>query len=267
MQQILRSQFFIRNQERIRVISSFMLSLFFTFLILACLWNIVASRTHKKPGAEFTSEPSSDQGVRKKEHIVRLMMRQRASTPKKSTSTFQAKAISDIVAPEPEFNLEVTDLAPAVTPTEAKGFSLRGDLDFSVFKMGNFNTRLRRAGAKRGFITVSLMWDNYNDLDLHCIGPNREEIFYKNRKGKFGELDVDMNAGSQRSREPVENLYFPNRVSGRYQVRVNHYSNKGGKDPTPFTVLIRVEGRKEIRLRGKISAGQPKKEIYAVNIR
>jgi uncharacterized protein YfaP (DUF2135 family) len=111
------------------------------------------------------------------------------------------------------------------------------------------------------------MWDNYNDLDLHCIGPNREEIFYKNRKGKFGELDVDMNAGSQRSREPVENLYFPNRVSGRYQVRVNHYSNKGGKDPTPFTVLIRVEGRKEIRLRGKISAGQPKKEIYAVNIR
>ena len=82
MQAFLRSQFFIRNQERIRVISSFMLSLFFTFLILACLWNIVASQTHKKPGAEFTSEPSIDQGVRKQEHIVRLMMRQRASTPK-----------------------------------------------------------------------------------------------------------------------------------------------------------------------------------------
>ena len=42
-------------------------------------------------------------------------------------------------------------------------------------------------------MTVSLMWDNYNDLDLHCTGPNREEIFYDNRKGKIGELDVDMN--------------------------------------------------------------------------
>tara|TARA_A100001015_G_scaffold88707_1_gene98674 strand:+ start:59 stop:409 length:351 start_codon:yes stop_codon:yes gene_type:complete len=102
---------------------------------------------------------------------------------------------------------------------------------------------------------------------VFSMGPNREEIFYSNRKGKIGELDVDMNAAHERSREPVENLYFPRRISGRYQVCVNHYSNKGGKDPTSFTVLIRVEGRREMRLKGQISSGQPKQEIYAVNIR
>jgi hypothetical protein len=267
VQDFFQSEFFIRNQGKFRLTTSFLLSLLFTFLILSFLWNIASRQTPEKRGDEFTSEPSVSQNVRKKENIVRLMMRQRQNTPKKTTTTFRAKAISDIAAPEPDLNLEVADLEPAVIPSEPEKFNLRGDLDFSVFKFGNFNTRLRQAGAKSGFLTVSLIWDNHNDLDLHCTGPNREEIFYQNRKGKLGELDVDMNAGSQRTREPVENLYFPQRIRGKYQVCVNHYSNKGGKDPTPFTVLIRVQGRKEMRIRGHISAGQPKKEIYAVNIR
>ena len=56
-------------------------------------------------------------------------------------------------------------------------------------------------------------------------------------------------------------------MSGRYKVHVNHYSNKGDRDPTRFVVLVRVEGRKPMRFKGQISAGQPKQEIYAVNIR
>ena len=220
----------------------------------------------KKTGGEFTSFPSIDKGNRKQEHTVRLMMRQKKSTPTKSKSTFRAKAISDIVAPEPDFKMEVAQIAPAVTPSPPQDFSMGRRLDFSVFKSGNFMSRLSRAGAKSGFITVSLMWDNYNDLDLHCTGPNREEIFYNNRKGKIGELDVDMNAANQRSREPVENLYFPQRVSGRYKVHVNHYSNKGDRDPTRFVVLVRVEEEThEIQWPDK--HGQPKQEIYAVNIR
>ena len=261
------SVFFIRYQHRIRMASSLALSILLTFCLLALLWDIVSSKPEKKPGGEFTSFPSIDKGNRKQEHTVRLMMRQKKSTPTKSKSTFRAKAISDIVAPEPDFKMEVAQIAPAVTPSPPQDFSMGRRLDFSVFKSGNFMSRLSRAGAKSGFITVSLMWDNYNDLDLHCTGPNREEIFYNNRKGKIGELDVDMNAANQRSREPVENLYFPQRVSGRYKVHVNHYSNKGDRDPTRFVVLVRVEGRKPMRFNGQISAGQPKQEIYAVNIR
>jgi cytoskeletal protein RodZ len=62
---------------------SFLLSLFFTFLILSFLWNIASKQTPGKRGDEFTSEPSASQNVRKKENIVRLMMRQRQNTPKK----------------------------------------------------------------------------------------------------------------------------------------------------------------------------------------
>ena len=104
-------------------------------------------------------------------------------------------------------------------------------------------------------------------MDLHCTAPNREEIFYKNRKGKLGELDVDMNAGSQRTTKPVENLYFPSKVLGRYSVSVNHFANKGGKDPTEFVVLIREQGKAAKRIKGEISSGNPKKEIFAVHIR
>ena len=194
-------------------------------------------------------------------------MRQRASTPKGSSSTFQAKAISDIVAPEPEFNLEVTDLAPAVTPTEAKGFSLRGDLDFSVFKMGILIPSSAGLGAKRGFFTVSLMWDNYNDLDLHCIGPNREEIFYKNRKRKFGN---SMSIWSQGANALVNQwkIYISRTGSAedtRYASIITPI--KGVRTPPHLQCSSGWKAEKKCVSRAKSVPAQPKREIYAVNIR
>ena len=263
----LTSQFFLKNQHRLRGVSSFILSVLITFCLLALVWDVVSSRPVSQAGTEFSSFTCVDENNRKKENTVRLMMRQKVSTPKKSKSTFRAKTVSDIIAPEPDFNLEVAKIAPSVTPSQLQECNIGRNLDFSVFKTGNFLSRLTRAGAKKGYMTVSLMWDNYNDLDLHCTGPNREEIFYDNRKGKIGELDVDMNAANQLSLEPVENLYFPQRVKGKYQIHVNHYSNKGGKDPTYFQVLVRIEGQKPMKFKGAISAGEPKKEIYATHLR
>ena len=34
------------------------------------------------------------------------------------------------------------------------------------------NRRLIREGGKSGSLQFSLMWNNYNDIDLHCIDPN-----------------------------------------------------------------------------------------------
>ena len=54
--------------------------------------------------------------------------------------------------------------------------------------------RLEREGARVGDVTVSLAWDDFNDLDLHVICPDGSEVSYQNSSTGGGTLDVDMNA-------------------------------------------------------------------------
>jgi hypothetical protein len=124
------------------------------------------------------------------------------------------------------------------------------------------SARLAQAGAKSGDPQISLSWENYNDLDLHCVEPGGFEIYFKNRRSSLGgELDVDMNVQPE-SQRPVENIYYDPRVAprGEYAVYVNHYHHHGGRDPTPYTVHITTGGR-TTTYTGSISFGDPKKLI------
>ena len=127
--------------------------------------------------------------------------------------------------------------------------------------------RLKREGAKTGAITISLMWDNYNDIDLHCIDPNGEEIFFSHKNSRSGgELDVDMNAGGPNSKEPVENIYWENRKAkkGNYSVYINHYRNHncyGCSDPTNYTVVVKQNNIVR-EFKGEITFGASKRLIY-----
>jgi len=108
--------------------------------------------------------------------------------------------------------------------------------------------RLRDAGAKGGDIQISLFWENFNDLDLHCIDLKGEEIFFSNRISSrtHGELDVDRNASEPYTNKPVENIYWPvgGAPPGLYRVSVVHFANHGGAaDPTPFTVRTVIKGQ------------------------
>ncbi len=121
------------------------------------------------------------------------------------------------------------------------------------------NKRLKREGAKTGSIQISLLWNNYNDLDLHCIDPNGEEIYFENpTSSSKGELDVDMNANGPESNQPVENIYWEKGTApeGIYKIMLNHYSNHGCgygcKDPTNY--FIRIKYNNTIKeFRGSIS--------------
>ncbi len=87
-----------------------------------------------------------------------------------------------------------------------------------------FSERLEREGAKRGSVQISLLWNNWNDLDLHVITPSGEHIFHDNRKSACGgELDLDMNF-KPTSKTPVENVVWTKTPpSGTYRVGVRHY--------------------------------------------
>lgn len=135
----------------------------------------------------------------------------------------------------------------AVTPSELVETPAGVISASNVAESSAMERRLGEVSAKGGDIQISLFWKNYNDLDLHCIDPPGEEIYYSHKRSgrSGGELDVDQNASAPYNNSPVENIYWPagGAPPGLYRVSVVHYANHGGKDPTAFTVRTVVQGR------------------------
>jgi hypothetical protein len=107
--------------------------------------------------------------------------------------------------------------------------------------------RLGEVGAGGGDIQISLSWQNYNDLDLHCIDPAGEEIFFGHRRSAHtgGELDVDQNASLPYNMSPVENIYWPygGAPAGLYRISVVYYAPHSSTDATAFMVRTVVRGQ------------------------
>jgi len=127
-----------------------------------------------------------------------------------------------------------------------------------------FTKRLNREQGKSGDIQVTLLWNNYNDLDLHCIDPSGQEIYYLNKSSSIGGLlDIDMNAGGNRSNEPIENIFWAkgNAQKGHYKVMVNYYANHGDHDPTDYKVRVVIDNQSK-EFEGSLTKGDYKKVIY-----
>ena len=114
---------------------------------------------------------------------------------------------------------------------------------------GEMGERLKKAGAKVGALTCSLMWDNANDLDLHCESPTGSHIFYEHghRKGTCGgHLDVDMNAKRKNSNDkPIENILWEDPPKGHYRFWVEAVDMERFAGATPFKVRLTKEGKSE----------------------
>ena len=74
-------------------------------------------------------------------------------------------------------------------------------------------------------IRCSLMWNTYSDLDIHVLAPSDGHIFFGNKRGRYGWLDVDMNV-SPTTLEPVENLRWKQAPLGAYQFYVHNYNDR-----------------------------------------
>ena len=123
--------------------------------------------------------------------------------------------------------------------------------------------RLRREGSSStdSSLQISLLWNNYNDLDLHVTCPSGERIHGGNKKSACGgELDVDANVRAE-TRKPVENVFWEEgkAPAGTYQVYVHHYKKhqkRKSKDPTKFQVIVQTTS-KVWEYSGEISSGEP----------
>jgi hypothetical protein len=123
-----------------------------------------------------------------------------------------------------------------------------------------FKERLENHGAHTGDVQISLIWDNRHDLDLHCIDPLNEDIYYGNKHSRSGGwLDVDSNAGCERDirDKAVENIYWETGKApdGLYQVFVHFFlscpreprTDPNRKDfETPFRVRILTDGEEKV---------------------
>jgi uncharacterized protein YfaP (DUF2135 family) len=127
--------------------------------------------------------------------------------------------------------------------------------------MSELQARLEREGAQSSDVQVSLMWNNYNDLDLHVVCPSGERIHGGNKNSDCGgELDVDANVRAE-TRKPVENVFWEEgkAPAGKYQVYVHYYKKhkkRRSKDPTKFQVIVN-QGGDPFEYNGELSMGNP----------
>ena len=136
--------------------------------------------------------------------------------------------------------------------------------------MSELQARLSREGAKSGDVQISLMWENYNDLDLHVVCPSGERIHGGNKVSECGgELDVDANVRAE-TKKPVENVVWEGTTAspGTYQVYVHHYKKhrkRRTRDPTKFQIIINNVG--DFReFHGDLTHGDPIKLVCQFDV-
>jgi hypothetical protein len=150
---------------------------------------------------------------------------------------------------EPRLTGNLVSLIAPIDPTSERMFkwtnkiswSYNGDLADSI------KERVKKAGGNvTGDLCCRLSWSNYDDLDLHMIEPGGQEIYFHNKRSRTGGcLDVDMNAGTGQTREPVENIFYADEHTmreGVYQLFVHQFLGRETTD-VGFEVEIDYKGQ------------------------
>ncbi|MCB0323515.1 MAG: hypothetical protein KDD69_08075 [Bdellovibrionales bacterium] len=129
--------------------------------------------------------------------------------------------------------------------------------------------RLDAAGGeyRNCYLRATLIWNDFNDLDLHVRTPSGEHIYFGDKHGRCGGfLDVDRNAGRAETRKPVENIRWKVGDSkpqpGTYEFWVNTFAyHESQVEEIPFKVELEVGGRIEtfegVMPKGRVGHNEP----------
>jgi len=106
-----------------------------------------------------------------------------------------------------------------------------------------------------GDVQVLLSWENYNDLDLACVDPSGDRVWFKNKRIRSGGiLEIDMNVKPNDSKTPIENIYWPqgSAPNGTYGVYLWLYKqHEANINETSYKILVKY-GDKTEEFTGKI---------------
>lgn len=112
---------------------------------------------------------------------------------------------------------------------------------------GEIKRRVEAAGGQHENVLMrcSLIWNNTTDLDLHCITPSNQHIYWSTRRKsiEYGMLDVDANGCDKETNTPVENIRWINRIpNGHYEFYVHNYRDAAyGKNE--YKVELEINGQ------------------------
>lgn len=115
--------------------------------------------------------------------------------------------------------------------------SSRDEIDKEINKLAQ-NLPYPEVIAGDGAIRASLTWGGQPDVDLHAYEPSGDHVYYSNKVGSSGFLDVD----DTRSYGP-ENYFVAceDVVVGTYSIGVNYFSGTGSE--TAEIALFLGDGR------------------------
>ena len=140
-----------------------------------------------------------------------------------------------------EFRVSVCEYIKEATGK--KSFGPESDPTNSI--VDDMEDTLEQMGAGHGKVNISLGWKTSDDLDLHVVTPNGQEIYYNNRSADGGVLDVDMQV-SDIVASPAEHIDFATPPSGKYSVSVVNYTDRTEGADSPFVVVVEIEGKKKV---------------------
>lgn len=93
-----------------------------------------------------------------------------------------------------------------------------------------------KGGKVDGVLRFSMMWADGNednsDLDLHCIEPNRNEIYFSNKVSRLSGGNLDIDITEPNGKLAVENITFPSlskMQEGVYKLFIEQFSARNSK--------------------------------------
>lgn len=123
---------------------------------------------------------------------------------------------------------------------------------FSWAYSGNITDSIKQevksqGGNVDGVLRFSIQWneneDNEDDLDAHCIEPNNNHIYFRNKNNRetSGQLDIDII--NPNGKVAVENITWTDKYrmkEGIYKFYVHNYTSRSGK--SGFNAEIEFDG-------------------------